>query len=123
MIDAEKILPTSPISREAYSAYGSLIAADEALPFQYANMRTAKRFNHLAAVENLRPDGATLNLCLFRCRPLAELPLNIKLLERHPHSTQVFLPMSSNARFLVIVCLGEEAPDLSTLKAFVATNG
>ena len=31
--------------------------------------------------------------------------------------------MTSNARFLVIVCLGNDKPDLETLKVFEATNG
>jgi ureidoglycolate lyase len=123
MTNAEKSLLTCPISRDAYSAYGSLIAFDESLPFKYANMRTAKRIDYLASVENLRPEGAQLNVCLFHCSPLAQLPLQLKLLEKHPHSTQIFLPMTSNARFLVIVCLGGETPDLSTLRAFEATSG
>jgi ureidoglycolate lyase len=117
------MIMTEPISREAYSPYGTLIAFDDALPFKHANMRTAKRINNLAAVENRRPEDAELNVCLFRCSPLAQQPLTIKLLEKHPHSTQVFLPMTSNARFLVIVCLGDETPDLSTLKAFEAASG
>lgn len=32
------------------------------------------------------------------------------------------MPMSSDARFLVIVSLGGDKPDLSTLKAFEVTN-
>jgi ureidoglycolate lyase len=111
-----------PISREAYAPYGDLIAADEALPFNYANMKTAKRFNFLSDVVNLRPDRAKLNLCVFRCSPLEKLPFEIKLLERHEFSTQVFMPMSSAARFLVIVSLGGDKPDLTTLKAFEVTN-
>jgi ureidoglycolate hydrolase len=123
VLNSEKSFFTCAISRDAYSPYGSLIAFDETLPFKYANMRTAKRIDHLASVENLRPDGAQLNVCLFHCSPIAKLPLEIKLLEKHPHSTQIFLPMTSNARFLVIVCLGGETPDLSTLKAFEAISG
>lgn len=111
-----------PITREAYQPYGDLIAADEALPFNFANMKTAKRFNHLADVVNLRPDSARLNLCVFRCDPLEKLPLEIKLLERHEYSTQVFMPISSAARFLVVVSLGGAEPDLTTLKAFEVSN-
>lgn len=111
-----------PISREAYSPYGNLIAADEQLPFKFANMKTAKRFNHLADVVNLRPETATLNLCIFRCSPLEKLPFEIKLLERHEFSTQVFMPISSNARYLAIVSLGGDAPDFSTLRAFEVKN-
>ncbi|MBX9668957.1 MAG: ureidoglycolate lyase [Candidatus Obscuribacterales bacterium] len=111
-----------PINREKYQPYGDLIAADEVLPFNFANMKTARRFNRLADVINLRPDRATLNLCVFRCDPLASLPLVMKLLERHEFSTQVFLPISSAARFLVAVSLGGDEPDLSTLKVFEVTN-
>lgn len=112
-----------PISREAYAPYGSLIAADEALPFRYANMRTAKRFDHLAEIDNLRAESAKLNLCVFSCSPLIETSLQMKLLEKHQYSTQVFMPMTNNAKFLVIVCLGEDEPDLSTLMCFEAGNG
>jgi ureidoglycolate lyase len=111
-----------PISREAYTPYGSLIAADDDLPFKYANMGTAKRFDFLADVANLR-DTAKLNLCVFRCCPLADKTLQLKLLEKHQYSTQVFMPMTSNAKFLVVVCLGGDTPDLKTLKVFVAGNG
>jgi ureidoglycolate lyase len=117
------LIHATPLSRDAYTPYGNLIAADEALPFFQANMATAKRFNHIAEIINLRPDKAKLNLCLFRCAPLAKLPLEMKLLEKHPFSTQAFLPTTSDARYLVIVCLGGDTPDLSTLKAFEARSG
>lgn len=116
------IVHAVPISRAEYAPYGSLIAADDSLPFKYANMQTAKRYNHLADVDNLR-DMAKLNLCVFRCSPLKTKTLPLKLLERHRHSTQVFMPMTNNARFLVVVCLGGDQPDLQTLKVFQAGNG
>lgn len=108
-----------PLTRQAYEPYGCVIGAADELPWRPANMGTSRRFNHLAEVENLRGDKAKLNLCLFSCKPLAKLPLEMKLLEKHPHSTQVFLPMSKNGRYLAIVCLGGDKPDLSTLAAFV----
>lgn len=33
------------------------------------------------------------------------------------------MPMTSNAKFLVIVCLGDEEPDLDTLMCFEAGSG
>lgn len=117
------VIKAVPISRDAYARYGSLIAADDELPFRYANMRTAKRFDYLAEIVNERRDTANLNLCVFSCSPLETIPLQMKLLEKHQFSTQVFLPMTSDARFLVIVCLGDDQPDLSTLACFEAGNG
>ncbi|MBX9719926.1 MAG: ureidoglycolate lyase [Candidatus Obscuribacterales bacterium] len=108
-----------PLSREAYAPYGRIIAADDSLPHRPANMGTAKRYNHLCNVENLRSNKANINLCVFRVSPLKQLPLEMKLLEKHQFSTQVFMPMSSDAKYLAIVCLGAEQPDLSTLAAFI----
>ena len=106
------------MTRPAYQPYGDIIDADETLPFSLANNGTAKRFNYLCDVENFRDKNAKLNLCVFRCSPLPKLPLELKLLERHAHSTQVFMPMNKNARYLTIVSLGADQPDLSTLAAF-----
>lgn len=115
------IIEAKRLNRDAYQAYGEIIKADDStLPFSQANMGTAQRFNRLAPVDNLRPSTATLNLCVFRCNALTQRALNIKLLEKHPLSTQVFLPMSKEARYLVIVSLGDQTPDLSTLAAFIA---
>ena len=108
------------LNRNAYRSYGCVIAADDELSWCPANMGTSRRFNHLASVENLRHDKAKLNLCIFSCTPPKQLPLEVNLLEKHAYSTQVFIPIDAQARFLVIVCLGEGQPDLSTLAAFVA---
>lgn len=105
------------LTRLAYERYGTVIGADESLPFKPANMGTAKRFNHLADIQNRRSD-ARLNMCVFRCSA-AQLPLEIRLLEKHEHSTQIFLPMNATAKYLAIVCLGGDAPDLETLSAFL----
>ncbi len=43
------------------------------------------------------------------------------MLEKHPFFSQTFMPRSSKP-FMAVVALGEEKPDLSTLKAFI-TNG
>lgn len=111
------IIKPVALSRNAYERYGTVIGADESLPFKPANMGTAKRFNYLADVQNRRPD-ARLNMCVFRCSA-AKLPLEIRLLEKHEHSTQIFLPMNAAATYLAIVCLGGDAPDLETLSAFL----
>jgi ureidoglycolate lyase len=108
-----------PLNKEAYLPYGKVIRVDAEMPFKPANFGTAKRYNHLCELENLRPEEAKLNLCIFRCSPLQKLPLELKLLEKHHLSTQVFIPLSASARYLAIVCLGGDKPDLSTLGVFL----
>jgi ureidoglycolate lyase len=97
------------------------MASPHGEPGKSANQGTARRFDHLASLENLRPGRATLNVAVFRCAPRPPPPLAVGLLEKHPASTQIFIPMNAR-RYLVIVALGGALPDLSTLAAFVATG-
>ncbi|MBI4057488.1 MAG: ureidoglycolate lyase, partial [Elusimicrobia bacterium] len=96
------MVKTRPLTRQKYEAYGDVISTQGRRAVS-ANMGTAKRYNHLASLSNLRPRKARLNLCVFRCRPYKKFPIPIKLLERHPFSTQVFIPMTGAKRYLVVV--------------------
>ncbi|NUQ75136.1 MAG: ureidoglycolate lyase [Polyangiaceae bacterium] len=110
-----------PLTANAYAPFGAVImASPRGEPGRPVNQGTARRWDHLASLENLRPEAA-LNLSVFRCEPRAPGPVPVGLLEKHPGSTQVFLPMTAR-RYLVIVALGGERPDLSTLSAFVASG-
>lgn len=114
-----------PLSPEAYRAYGDVVSVRPDVRPRPANMGTADRYNRLAALENRRPRRAKPNLCVFHSRPQlarAEKTFEARRLEKHPDSTQVFIPMGNARRYLVLVCLGGGAPDLTTLRAFVATG-
>lgn len=113
-MDPRSLRP-SPLTPEAFAPFGQVIqAAGRCAP---ANQGTATRFNFAADLANLRPD-ARPNLAVFRALP-RELPMTVKLLEKHPRSTQMFVPMSA-PRYLVMVAhaLPDGAPDLGTLRAF-----
>jgi ureidoglycolate lyase len=111
-------LRAATLQSDQYAPYGDVIAA--AGTARAANAGTAQRFDHVATLENLRP-GARPNLCVFRVEPATTNPFTVRMLERHRHSTQAFVPMAAS-RYLVIVCGGGDSPDLSTLKAFIATG-
>lgn len=111
-------LVAAPLDRSRYLGFGDLIAADPGAPGASANADTARRFDRLGAIENLR-SGATPNLCVFRVAPAVANPFPVRMLERHLHSTQVFIPMGGATRYMAVVCLGGDAPELLTLKAFV----
>jgi ureidoglycolate lyase len=109
-----------PLERGAYAPFGDVIAAkDGSRP---ANQGYAKKSERLADLIDLRAgsEACRANVSVFRCAPRA-LPLDVLLLEKHPASTQVFVPMNAE-RYLVIVAHGGDAPDLSTLAAFVASG-
>lgn len=113
-------IEAAPLTADAFAPFGHVIEARAELASVDANMKSARRFDRLAPLENLRREDARPNLCLFRCTPAPAGPFQVKLLERHPFSTQVFLPMLGVTRYLVVVARGGENPELATLHAFIA---
>lgn len=116
------VLPRVALTADAYAPYGRVImASPRGEPGSPANQGTARRFDHLADLEDLRPGRAKLNVTVFRCAPRAAGPFSIELLEKHPLSTQIFVPMNAD-RYLVVVAGGGDRPDLSTIAAFEASG-
>src|SRR5580698_7529251 len=96
------LLHASPLTADAYAAYGHVImASPHGEPGAPANQGTARRFDHVAALDDLRPGRAALNASVFRCAPRAAGEIVVALLEKHPASSQIFVPMNA-ARYLVV---------------------
>lgn len=110
-----------PLTVEGFAPFGDVVSAGLRAGSS-ANQGTAVRFDRCAKLESSRP-GATPNLAVFRAAP-QPLPFTVKLLERHPCSTQAFLPLVAG-RVLVIVAptAADGGPDLGGLRAFVCTAG
>ena len=92
----------NPLTEEAFSSFGEVIDLAKADNFEINN-GMCTRFNDLATVELGGKDARPL-VNIFRGKPY-ELPLNLKMVERHPLGSQAFIPMAKRP-FLVIV-----APD------------
>lgn len=118
-----RLLKTEPLTKESFARFGFVLMAERGdVVGKPANRNTAKRYDWLGSLENRRPDGAKLNVCLFRCAPIATSHVRVDLLEKHPKSSQTFVPMNAR-RYLVLVAEPNEVrPDLSTLRAFLATG-
>lgn len=114
-------LIAEPLTWAAYAPFGDVVmAAPNGEPGKAANQGTARRFDFLAALEDRRPGAARANVAVFCATPRA-LPFSVELLEKHPASTQLFVPMSVR-RYLVVVALGDERPDAGSLRAFLASS-
>lgn len=114
-------LAAVPLTAEAFAPFGRVISAGLTAGVS-ANQGTAVRFDHCAELTSTRP-AAKPNLVVFRSTPRS-LPFDVRLLERHRCSTQVFVPMIVS-RYLVCVApdLADGTPDLSRLRAFVCAPG
>jgi len=106
-------LRPQPLTREAFRPYGQVITADNGVP---------ERIPWSAQISNLRTE-AQANITYMSLEP-AHYPVSIDVLERHPFSHQLFVPLQ-DTRHLLLVCpsLMDGHPDLTALVAFEATGG
>jgi ureidoglycolate lyase len=81
------------------------------------NQGRASVWDRVATLANLR-DGARANLGVFRTGPWTGDTVDVRLLERHPLSTQLFVPMTAG-RWLVIVAPPGPEPDVTAVRAFL----
>jgi ureidoglycolate lyase len=110
-------LVVRPIDAEAFRPFGDVM--DRRAAFAHAqaiNDGTALRLDDLMRVE-ASPRGGHVGVSLVRASP-RPLPFKLQCLERHRLGTQAFVPLSSPARWLVIVAPGGHRPDISRLRAF-----
>lgn len=98
------------------------LTAERFAPFGDVFSRPAEpgRLDPQLQLENGCP-GARPVLTLIRVAP-RQVPLEVTMMERHPHSSQTFIPMKVT-RYLVIVAPKQPdgGPDLAAIRAFVVT--
>jgi len=110
-----------PLTPERFAPFGDVVSAG-LVAGKDANQGTAVRFDWAAKLESPRP-GARPNLVVARCVAQA-LPLTLRLLERHPASSQAFLPMVCESYLVVVAPTAPDgAPDLDGLRAFHCARG
>ena len=105
------------LTAEAFAAFGDVVEAGA--NFELINHGTTRQFADLAKID-VDADGGRPHVSIYRTTPY-ELPLTICMLERHPHSSQLFMPLSGEP-FLVVVAPAGADPDVPSVRAFV-TDG
>jgi len=108
-------LTPEPLSRAAFAAFGEVIDEDGPERFPI-NQGTTIRHHALAHVETAG-EGAEAIISLFVATPLA-LPLEVRVMERHPLGSQAFMPLDG-LPFLVVVAADPDDP--SSYRAFRAS--
>ena len=88
-----------PLTQKKFFAFGDVLEVNNREYFPI-NEGMCKRFDQLSHVTADDGVGKT-SISIFRGQPYS-LPLEVKLLERHPFGSQAFMPLHSNP-FLVIV--------------------
>lgn len=92
-------LPIRPLSHSEFAPFGDVIEPDDAKSFPI-NAGKCIRYHDLARVETSGPEARTL-VSLLKGEPY-DIPLTLKMVERHPLGSQAFIPLTGNP-FLVVV--------------------
>ena len=111
-------LPIRPLSAHAFAPYGEVLCWAGSVG-QAINSGTSQRVDLPAGLALWAEQGRPA-LAVFRAQARAvEGPWHT--LERHRLGSQTFLPLTG-ARCVALVALGGDAPDASTLAAFLVTG-
>ena len=101
-----------PLHLETFAPFGEVL--------ECSDQSTRSFFNE--SLENTRAN-AKVNLSIARIVPIDNPPFAVQMMERHPYSSQTFIPIKVS-RYLVVVAPdnAEMTPDLNGVRAFVAEN-
>ena len=114
-------LAPEPLEASSFAPFGQVLAFDPANAYA-VNDGQALRSDLPARFEPAGNGGAP-TLAMFRARRQS-LPAAIRFVERHPHSSQAFLPLAPRGFQLVVApdsANGE--PDLARARAFFGRPG
>jgi ureidoglycolate lyase len=114
------ILAVEPLTAQEFAPFGDVIEAREDIPFHTINRGFARRFDSRAAIDTAAAGGTT-TVAIVRAVPHA-LPFNVVMLERHLLGSQAFVPLSARS-YLVVVAPPGPAPELTSLRCFICSNG
>ena len=107
------------ITKEKFSKFGDFINP-YSVESTNINLNTTKSYFDLANID-IDGEDKRVRLNLFEAKKRI-FPLQIDMLENHPFSSQVFLPLG-NHPFIVVVCPANEKPNLNDLNLFRVNNG
>jgi ureidoglycolate lyase len=112
------ILPATALTAEAFAPFGDVIEI-EGRQSRWINENTCRRFDDLAQVDVLAAGGRPL-ISVFEANPRT-FPFQVRMLERHPLSSQAFFPLQA-APFLVVVAEDGRLPIASRIRVYLASG-
>lgn len=112
------IIRPEPLTAEAFKPFGDVIETADR-DFFMINNGSTQRFHRLAEVMLGRAGDRGI-ISIFRAQQIP-MPMEVKMLERHPQGSQAFVPLKQNP-FLVLVAPAGETPDPAAIRAFI-TDG
>jgi ureidoglycolate lyase len=105
------------LTKDNFTPFGDVIEVNNQSEYFSINDDFTQRYNDLAEINVNAEDGKTL-VSIFRSTPLQQ-PIIIKKMERHPLSSQCFMPIGTQSYLVVVAPAGKF--DENTIQVFVAS--
>lgn len=109
-------LKPEPLTAAAFAPFGDVIACDDLAEKKNINYGNTVKYANLARLD-LLAEGGQPAVSIFRSTPLPR-PVLIKIMERHPLSSQAFYPLSGRPYLVVVAPPG--AFDPQKVRVFLA---
>ncbi len=105
------------LTKEAFLPFGDVIEANESGEHFTINYGHTERYHDLADIDVGHTQGKA-GMSIFASQPLP-IPLHLKLLERHPLSSQAFMPLDKEPYLVVVAPPGDFNPE--AIQIFLAS--
>ncbi len=115
----ERIIKPIKITRKSFASYGDLISPNDIKPMNINN-GYAKRFDNLANINTSKEKGKTV-VSIFSALKRT-FPMKIDMMEKHPLSSQAFIPMKETT-FITFVAPPGEKPEINKIESFIVPPG
>jgi ureidoglycolate lyase len=112
------VLRPEPLTAARFAPYGDVLES-EGSAFRWINAGTAKRYETQARVEVTTHGGRPL-ISIFEATPRS-FPLSVRVLERHPWSSQAFFPLEQRP-FLIVVAGEGPGPLATRVQSFLSSG-
>ena len=104
------------IDTNIFSRFGNIIKKKNASELRSINQGTTSRYHNISELDLESKDGSS-GISIFSGLP-RDLPIEIKIMEKHPVASQSFLPIQNYDWLIVVSEEKNELPDLNTLRCF-----
>ena len=101
-------LKLEPLTAEAFLPYGDVIEVSDSNEVIQINYGKTERHHDLAKID-VADGGGNAIISIFRSIA-SQLPLQVKVMERHPIGSQAFMPLTKNPYIVVVAPAGEPEP-------------
>ena len=109
-------IPIEKLDSDVFSRFGNVLEKNNASELRSINKGTTTRYHNISELDLESKDGNS-SIAIFSGLP-RDLPIEIKIMEKHPVASQSFLPIQNYDWLIVVSEEKNELPDLNTLRCF-----